>query len=255
MSRNFMRSAAAAIAPALAFLLLPAHGAVAGELYASLGLGISGGFADAGGSTLFFDNSGSDSDSSPTYGATFGLEAPMNEPLPENWQSALPDWPVMVELEFTGGRDYEFLTQGADPYRTEFTSWTVLNNFRFDFPLYAPIEWAFGRLPILEPMSFYTKVGLGLAINEVATTDNVSRGSDTVLNFAWQAGAGVSYAISRHVSVSVGYNYVDLGEADVKLSLGPTAFGNHSIDASAHELSTALRVRFYPVPLSLPRGR
>jgi hypothetical protein len=253
--RKLSRNLAATAVQALALLLVSAGIAAAGELYGSAGLGISGGFADAGGSTPFFDNTGSDSDSSPTYSATFGFEAPMNEPLPENWQSKVPNWPVMVEIEFTGGRDYEFLTDGADPYRSEVTSWTVFNNARFDLPLYVPIEWAFGRLPILEPMSFYTKVGIGMAINDVATTDNVSRGSDTILNFAWQAGGGLAYEISENISVSVGYNYVDLGDSDVKLAVGPTAFGNHSLHVSAHELSTALRVRFYPIPLSLSRGR
>jgi len=252
--RKLARSrSAAAILTIL--LSLAASSATAGELYLSGHLGISGGFADSGGSTPFFDNTGSDSDSSPSYGLVFGLEAPMNEPLPESWQDDLPNWPVMVELEATGGRDFEFLTDGADPYRSEVTSWTVFNNARFDFPVYAPVQWAFGRIPILEPVTFYTMVGLGLAINDVSVTDNVSRGSDTVVNFAWQVGAGFAYEFTEYVSLNLGYRYVDLGETELGLSVGPTDFGDFTLDVSAHEFATALRVRFYPVPLRWPRER
>jgi opacity protein-like surface antigen len=245
----------AAILAASAFAALTSDAAQAGELFLSADLGISGGFASSGGSTDFFDNTGSDSDSSPTYGLGFGLQAPMNEPLPEDWQHRIPSWPVMIDLEFTGGRDYEFLTDGADPYRSQVTSWTVLNNARLDLPLYAPLEWAFGRLPILEPMSFYTTVGLGMTINDIDVTDNVSHGSDKSVGFAWQAGAGIAYEISERVSISVGYRYVDLGEVDLDLSVGPTDFGNFTLDTTAHELATALRVRFFPVSLASSRGR
>lgn len=239
---------------ALLIVFSPEH-SIGGELYASANIGISGGFASSGGSTPFFDNTGSDSDSSPTYGLTFGLESPMNEPMPENWQDAIPNWPVMFEIEATGGRDYEFLTDGADPYRSEVTSWTVFNNARLDFPLYVPVQWAFGRLPILEPMTFYTTVGMGLAINDISSTDNVSKGSETAVSFAWQAGAGFAYELSQYVSVSLGYRYVDLGEADFDLSVGPTDFGNFTLDVSSHEIATALKVRFYPVSLNWSRGR
>ena len=223
--------------------------AVAGEVYLSGDLGISGGFASSGGSTLYFENSGDDIDSSPIYGFTFGFEAPMNEPLPESLLDAVPDWPVMVELEFAGGRDYEFLTDGADPYRSDVTSWTVMNNLRLDLPLDVPIEMAFGRVPILEPLSFYTKIGFGGVIHDVLTTDNVSRGSELTLGFAWQAGAGFAYQVSRNVEVSMGYRYADLGEVELDLKLGPTEFGNFTLDLTSHEFTSAVRVRFFPLSL------
>jgi opacity protein-like surface antigen len=135
------------------------------------------------------------------------------------------------------------------------TSWTVMHNARFDFPLDAPVEWAFGRVPILEPLAFYTTAGVGLAINEVSTTDNVSQGSDTVLGFAWQVGAGFDYAFSRYVSLSIGYRYIDLADVDLDLTLGPMDFGNFTLDVTAHEFATALRFRFFPVLLSGSRGR
>jgi hypothetical protein len=177
---------------------------------------------------------------------------PMNEPLPEQWQHVLPRWPVLAEFEAVGGRDYEFLTNGGDPYRTDFETWTVLHNLRFDVPVATPFEWAFGRIPILHPVTLYVGVGVGISIYEIVTTDNVSRGKDSGVAFAWQAGAGLSYSVSEYVSIDVGYRYIDLGSSDFDLSVGPTDFGNFTLDTSAHELATAVRVRFYGIPL---RGR
>jgi opacity protein-like surface antigen len=253
--RQLRRSGCATTVLLLVLLLGPAGSGVAGELYLSADLGISGGFATSGGSTPYFGNSGSDVDSAPTYGFTFGFEAPMNEPLRENWQDLIPSWPVMVDLEFIGGRDFEFLTDGGDPYRSEVTSWTAMHNARLDIPLGAPIERLFGRLPILEPLAFYTTAGVGVTINDVSTTDNVSRGSDTVVGFAWQVGAGFAYELSRHVSLSAGYRYVDLGDVDLDLELGPTPFGNFTLDVTAHEFAAAVRVRFFPVALRGYRDR
>jgi opacity protein-like surface antigen len=245
--RNSLRKSCAAVAVLLTFLW--AGSASAGELYLSGGIGISGGTADTGGSTPFFENSGSDTDSAAMYGFSFGFEMPMNEPLPEQWQHLIPNWPVLAEFEAVGGRDYEFLTDGGDPYRTDFEAWTVLHNIRLDIPVAAPFERAFGRIPILHPVTLYVGAGIGISIYEVETTDNVSSGSDDSIAFAWQAGAGLSYSISEYISLDLGYRYVDLGTSEFDLSVGPNDFGNFSLDTAAHELATAVRVRFYGVPL------
>jgi len=247
--RQLVRRSYAAAITLLLLLLLWSGAASAGELYLSGGIGISGGTGDSGGSTPYFDNTGSDTDSAAMYGFAFGFEMPMNEPLPEQWQHMLPSWPVLAEFEAVGGRDYEFLTDGGDPYRSDFKAWTVLHNLRFDVPMAAPFEWAFGRIPILHPLTLYVGVGVGISIYEVDTTDNVSRGSDDSVAFAWQTGAGLSYSISEYVSLDLGYRYIDLGTSEFDLAVGPTDFGDFSLDTAAHELATAVRVRFYGVPL------
>jgi opacity protein-like surface antigen len=91
--------------------------------------------------------------------------------------------------------------------------------------------------------------GVGIAINEVSTTDNVSKGSDDSINLAWQAGGGLSYEISRYVSVDVGYRYLDMGKQDFNLKLGSTEFGNFELHTTSHEFASAVRVRFYAIPL------
>ena len=63
--------------PLLIFALVATHGSArAGELFVTGSLGISGATGDSGGSTLFFDNTGSDSDSSPVYGGAMGIAVP-----------------------------------------------------------------------------------------------------------------------------------------------------------------------------------
>jgi opacity protein-like surface antigen len=234
---------------AVVLLFTSAQSASAGEFYLSGGIGVSGGSGKSGGSTPFFDNTGSDTDSSAMYGFALGFELPMNEPLPEQWHDVIPNWPIMAEFEATGGRDYEFLTDGGDPYRSDFTTWTVLHNFRFDLPVAAPFEAAFGRIPILQPLSFYMVGGLGISISELETTDNVSRGKDSSVNFAWQAGAGLGYKLSEYISLDLGYRYLDMGEQEFDLRVGPTEFGTFSLRTTAHEFTSAVRVRFFGVPL------
>jgi len=221
----------------------------AGELYFSGDVRISGGFGDSSGSTPFFDTSGSDSDSSPVFGGAFGFATPMNRMFPDGWELDLPSWVVRTEVEGLGGRDYELTTEGADPVHSDVTSWSLMQNVWLDIPLREPITWALGRVPILEPLSFQLGAGVGFGSNDVDVTDNVFTGSETAYNFVYQAGAGLGYALTESVTFSVGYRYVDLGEVDVSLSDGPNAFGNFTLDLSAHEVATTLRVHFYPVPL------
>jgi hypothetical protein len=194
----------------------------------------------------FFPNRGSDSDSSPTYGGSFGVALPLQS-MPWRWEEsfALPDWTARIELEGLGGRDYELQTRGADAYLSEVTSWTLMNNFWMDVPLDAPIARLFGRIPVLDPLGFNLGGGVGLAANDVSTTDNVSRGGKTAYGFAWQVGAGFDYAFTKRVTFGIGYRYLDLGEVDFGLRIGETPIGDFSLDLTAHEIATSLRVEFH----------
>ena len=235
----------------LAAVLLAAP-ARAGDLYLSGRLAVSAGSGDTSGSTDFgFSPSGSDTDSSPVWGGAFGLEFGLDEPMP-----SAPDWTsdarLRVELEGLGGRDYELRTQGADPFFTQSTSWTVMQNLWVDLPIHGVLTSLFGRVPILEPLSFYTGGGAGLGINQVRTTDNVSVGRETAYGFTWQAGAGFGYAFTDLVTFSMGYRYQDLGTIEMGLrDASEQNVGRFNLDLAAHELTTGLRVRFYPV--TLPR--
>ncbi len=231
---------------------LAAAPARAGDVYLAGHLAVSAGTGDTSGTTNFgFSPSGSDTDSSPVWGAALGLAFGLDEPVPSapEWTS---DASFRLELEGLGGRNYELRTQGVDPFFTQGESWTVMQNLWVDLPIHNALSALFGRVPILEPLSFYTGGGAGLAINDVTTTDNVTVGKDTAFGFSWQAGAGFGYAFTDLVTFSMGYRYQDLGTIEMGLrDASQNVVGRFNVDLAAHELTTGLRLRFYPV--TLPR--
>jgi opacity protein-like surface antigen len=230
-------------------LCLPAGPARAADVYGSATLAISTGQGEAGGSTPFFSNRGSDMDSSPAYGLAAGFAVPFREVFPDR-DLAVSDWAARVELEGLAGRDYELRARGAEPYLSEVYTWTLMQNVWLDVPLERPIAHLFGRIPVLAPLSFTIGAGIGLGANDVATTDNVSRGSTTAYGFAWQAGAGFGYALTRRVTIGLGYRYLDPGKVELDLSSAGTPFGSFDLDLAAHEVASTLRIAFHSVPLA-----
>jgi hypothetical protein len=228
-------------------LLASTTGARAGDLYLAGQLAISWADGSSGGATDFFANSGSDSDSSPTFGPAFGYEFPLAELFPRDWDSPLPSWPVRFELEGVFGRDYELVTQGGDPYLTQMSSWAVYQNLAFDLPVHGAVSWAVGRVPLIEPMSFSLLAGVGLAGSDIETSNNVLSGEDDSLDFTWQAGAGFAYRLTDRVSVDFGYRFTDLGSFRYTLRSPPQQepLGSFSMDLLSHEFKAGLRVRFY----------
>jgi hypothetical protein len=228
----------------------------AGDLYVTGSLGISGATGKSGGRTQFFQNTGSDSDSSPVYGGSAGIAIPINELFPtgwddrmRRWRMSLPTWDLRFELEGIAGRDYELRTDGGDGYFTEVDNWAIMQNLWMDLPIREPITWAFGRFPLLEPVTIYLGVGIGLGVTEFEATDNVSSGDKTNYKFAWQVGAGLAYELTDYVTLSLGYRYFDLGKANLSLSTaGIQNFGKYSMDVQAHEFTSGVRVSFYTVP-------
>ena len=232
-----------------AFCTAPAS---ASDFYLSANLGISGGKGASGGNTQFFSNSGSDTDSSPVYGGTLGWEVGLDEIvalMPTGTEHKFRRWALRSEIEGAAGRDYELITMGAEPYVSVVSSWSVMVNQWFDVPIHPPIARLFGRVPLLEPLTFYVGAGVGLGALDVTSSDNVSFGREKSYDFAWQAGTGFNYELTPRVSLGFGYRYHDLGEIDVPLQLGPTPFGNLNLDLEAHEIATSLRIRFWSVSL------
>jgi len=234
--------------------------ASAADLYATGDIRISWSQMVSGGQTTVgnqsFPNTGTDWDSSPAYGGGFGMGFRLDEviigetDLPgTDWTLSAPEWTVRAEIQALAGRDYEFRTQSVSTYFTDTSTWSTMANLWVDIPVYEPLEWAFGRVPLLEPLSFYMGGGLGMASTKAETTNGVSRGSERVYNFAYQAGAGLGYALTDYVSLSFGYRYVNLGSDDLELQTGPNPAGELSLDLAVHEFATTIRVNFYSFPL------
>lgn len=224
----------------------------AADLYLSGTLGGSGTVATASGKTDFFEVSGEDSDSSPAYGGTLGLAFPIDEALPTIKQYEMPSWIVRTEIEFLTGRNWELRTDGAnsDDFFTEVDLWTLMPNFYLEVPVRSPIQWLFGRIPMLEPMSLYASGGVGAAVIDLNATDNVSEGTAHKTNFAWQAGAGITYQMTDITTFQLGYRYSDFGTVGADLKFGPGAkAGGYDLDLTSHEVIAGLRLNFYSAPL------
>ena len=246
--RKLLRRANALVVALLAAAALPGS-AAAGDLYGSTTLVMSAGYGEAGGSTAFFDNRGDDTDSSPAYGASFGYAVSVDEIFPDRQLEPIEDWKLRSELEGLYGRNYELRAMGAEPYLSRVDIWTLFWNTGVDVPLDRAISSLFGRIPVLEPLSFTLLAGMGLASNDVRTSDNVSSGSTVSYDFAWQASAGFGYALTRHVTLGVAYRYFDPGSVEFPLRAGGNNIGNFELDLSAHEVATSLRLAFYALPL------
>ncbi len=257
---------------ALACATFLSAGARAGSFFVSGDVGMSVGTADSGGTNtrfapgFVFDNTGEDTDTTPSFGGSVGFEFGLDEVFP--WEMPVPSWmgesfrfprwKVRTELEGRARLDSDFLTDGASsatPYRSEVTSYTGMHNLWLDFPVHPPLAALFGRIPMLEPLSFYTGAGIGLSVHDIETSDTTSTGDDTTYHFAWQAGGGISYALTEWAHISLGYRYASLGEPDIDLEDGPTDAGNFTLALTAHEVGTRIRFNFYSIPLGVDRYR
>lgn len=207
---------------------------------------------EAGGETDFFGLSGEDSDTSPAIGGTLGLAFPIDEALPAIRQFEMPSWLVRGEIEYMGGRSYDFRTDGNNPdsFFTDVDTWTVMPTLAIEIPVREPVRWAFGRVPVLELMSLTGTVGVGVSQISLDVTDNVSEGQSDELHFAWQAGLGLSYELTDITTLTFGWRYLSLGTAEADLKFGPQApAGDYELDLSSHEFTVGLRLALYSAPL------
>lgn len=235
------------------------------RLYVQGGLGLSAAELATTGQADTFDINGQDTDTSPLLDAAFGLEVPMDELVPREFllKVRLPDWPVRLEVEAAGLREWELRTVAAgEDFFTELENTTVLFNSWVDMPLvslYKPVQYLFGlgRQPRvrqwIEPMSLYLGTGIGVTAQmKVNGTSNVVFANDDVVDFAWNVGTGINYKFTDKVKLSVGYRYVGLPKATVDTTtLGnPTSGPNDEVDydLDVHEVRVAIRVLVWEFP-------
>ncbi|MFS8043423.1 outer membrane protein [Xanthobacter sp. AM33] len=80
----------------------------------------------------------------------------------------------------------------------------------------------------------YLSAGVGFAINSLGAGPAAFGPGGNDWQFAWSAGAGLSYALSSEISFDLGYRYVDLGSP----SYGGALFVG---DAAAHQVRLGVR--------------
>lgn len=240
-------------------LLFASESAADWQLYFTGGIGISGSDIESTGSVASVPVSrisGMDNDSSPLLSGALGIQIPMDELVPREWlpEMRLPSWPIRFEFEAAGLREYEYGTIAAgETLFTELTTTTFFWNSTLDVPMlsiYKPVQYMFGmgRQPRirrwLEPASFYVLTGVGIGLTEVDGTSNVINVGDDVLDFAWNAGAGLNYALTERVTIGAGYRYVGLGEQSIDARASGIS-GDADFEPNIHELRVDLRLLFF----------
>lgn len=262
-----------AFAVILATLAAGASGAWAADLYVGGIAGFSNAVGKGSGSNPLIGSfpGGDDKDSSPLYGGTLGIAVPLSDVLP--WAMRIPSfdipywpghslhvegsesfrfpgWSTLIEAEAVTGRHWSFLTPGPaanSPERSELTTTSFIGNVRLDVPIQAPLHVLFGRLPMLEPVTLYGGGGVGAGWNKLDGLDALNSGSDTSFGLAYQFMAGIGYAMSDQLHLSLGWRYLDLGrvKAELDVNPNPTSF---RADVTANEFTTSIRFQFYHVP-------
>ena len=84
----------------------------------------------------------------------------------------------------------------------------------------------------------YVGAGIGMARLK-AKIDDEQDFSKSKTTFAWQVGAGVSYAMTENVSLDAGYRYTDSGDVTVKGDEGKAKF-----ESTSHEFLLGARYAF-----------
>ena len=92
----------------------------------------------------------------------------------------------------------------------------------------------------------YIGAGVGSAWTKIKTNDGVVEAKDTDTNFAWQAEAGLQRELTEHLTLKLGYRYVDMGTSKIPLEgIGNhVAAGDYKADLTAHEVIVGLRYSF-----------
>ena len=190
----------------------------------------------------------------------FGVAAPLDEltawELPYGWR--LPTWPLRFEVDVTGLRSFEGLANGPTATTKNFAttnSWSIVWNLWQDFPMSGlgkPISWLPGRTPrwvnrALDQMHIYGGGGIGVSSLAINVTDNTHLASADNTQFAWQAGGGISYALTKAVLLDLGYRFFNYGSVSTRY-VGATTGTDHGpfeLSQTSHEFRGGLRVYFW----------
>ena len=146
-----------------------------------------------------------------------------------------------IVYSYRGGYELDDTDQFGDSFSGDVTSHSVMANAYWDIPL---------QMTGFQP---FIGGGLGWAGNRMKDISTADGGvfllpEGEVSNFAWQAMAGVSFAVSQQATVDVFYRYFDGGKLQVEE--GPVLFDDGTPagpytgargELNAHELVLSLR--------------
>lgn len=99
------------------------------------------------------------------------------------------------------------------------------------------------------PLTPYVSTGIGYGHTKAKYRYTGGIGDESVNvdtdNLIWQAGAGVTFKMTKNVAIDMGYRYVDYGEIKKRYSNPYEGSNiNHKVETTAHEILTGLRYTF-----------
>ena len=124
------------------------------------------------------------------------------------------------------------------PYKTQTTDgWSVMANL-----------WR--ERALTNSLGVYAGGGIGAGGYQLSTINQDTAasfppisGSSSIANFAWQAGGGVTYAITEHATLDLGYRFFAIGTGQTPLTGDPTiTSAAYSSAFSASELLLSIRI-------------
>ena len=150
---------------------------------------------------------------------------------------------LRCEVEAMDRHDMNFVTNSAPGfpgpptlfYRANVGDiWTLTNNFRID-------------IPITNDCGIYTGFGLGVAGHQTVVNDNFHIGTGRNIDYSYMIGGGVTFRLDDGIYLDLGWRFVDLGEAHVKLSnvIGGGPAGDYVLDLNSNELIATIRIDLY----------
>ena len=181
----------------------------------------SGGFNTAG----VFHNTGNDRGDAVLVGIHAGREF----------------GPLRADLGFTYRKHFDFTTNSFQPptptffYESDVRAYTWMFNLYYDFMDIDKCRW-----------TPYLGAGVGGSRVGITVNDTVVKGKEFDINFAWQAEAGIEYALTKCINLQLGYRYVDMGETTIPLRsiVGGMPSGNFKADLYSHEVVFGVSYRF-----------
>lgn len=183
---------------------------------------------------------GSDHDNSFGFGLAIG-----------NDFSLYAGYPIRMEFEYVYHGEGKF---GNGPSVIYNNTKTQIASQSFKIKAHSFMVNGFYDIDLGAIATPYVGGGLGLAYlkSDYSSKSHVSgeesvhvKTSNNDWSFAWNLGAGVSFAINDLTALDVGYRYYDLGEAEPG-SVNTSGYrGSPKIDMTSHELSVGLRFSMF----------
>lgn len=137
-----------------------------------------------------------------------------------------------IETEYNQDRSTrKMLSDGGDRTKVNTKTQSLLVNAYYDFNL-------------CSRFTPYVGIGAGIAKLNVRIHEDGFTEKYTPSNFAWQIGAGVSYAATDSIDVDLGYRYVDTGAAHIYKEVAGGDKWGMKLNTARHELYAGIRYNF-----------